>query len=90
MQLLTLFQFFQPEGFNALKLYLCFTCQQEVVQVETVQMAEVLVPADEAVEDPLEVNTRIIFNTVCLKKKRLVLLTFFVFRMKKVFWPGGK
>lgn len=41
------------------KLFLSVcTGKQEVVQVETLDMAEVLVLADEAVQDPLEVSTQ--------------------------------
>lgn len=31
--------------------------KQEVLQVETLEMAEILVPIDGAVQDPLEVST---------------------------------
>lgn len=42
-----------------LKLYLsAWTGKQEVVQVETLEMAEALVPADGADQDPLEVSTQ--------------------------------
>lgn len=42
-----------------LKLYLSvWIGKQEVVQVETLEMAETLVPADGADQDPLEVSTQ--------------------------------
>lgn len=58
-----------------------WTGQQEVVQVETLQMAEVLVPADGDDQDPLEVSAQK-FNIFFVIKNYNIFFNEFLFHIQ--------